>query len=233
EPRRRVPVIAWLPLLILLLLSAGLLIWLLLPNSRIFPAYENQRAIETEAAEALARSVNGSLRERLTDLRVARDGAICRADGTLVLPNGMTVDGMLPLDPANPTDAPGAAAPASATPVLPPDPARVRVPETAPTTGEAGDVSLLDLIESRTVMIIADGTDALGTGSGFFIGPDLVVTNHHVVEGAVEGGLFVTNRALGRLHPADLIKVAGPFEAVGADFALLRVPGVQSPHFGL
>ncbi|KRA52994.1 trypsin-like peptidase domain-containing protein [Devosia sp. Root635] len=239
EPRRGVPIIAWLPLLILLLISAGLLIWLLLPNSRIFPAYDADRAIETEAAAGLARSVNDALRERLADLRDARDGAMCRADGTLVLPDGMTVDGLLPLDPVNPADAPGMAAPASATPILPPDPGRVQVPQSAPTTdgagdaGETGDVSLLEMIESRTVMVIADGADSLGTGSGFFIAPDLVVTNHHVVESAAEGGLFVTNRALGRLHPAQLVKAAGPFEAVGADFALLRVPGVQSSYFGL
>src|SRR5690606_18553999 len=88
-----------------------------------------------------------------------------------------------------------------------------------------GDISLLGLIEVRTVMIIAEGAGTTGTGTGFFIAPDLVVTNHHVVAEAVANGLFVTNGALGALHGAELIKATGPFEQVGADFALLRIPG--------
>lgn len=231
---RAIPLIAWLPLVILLVLAGLILIWLLLPGTRIFPAHDARQAIETESAAALAQSVNEGLRERLAELRLAKEGAMCRADGELILPDGMTVDGMLPPATGAAPVAAGSAAPASAAPVLPPDPSRVQIPDSGAIGGTGdGDISLLELIEARTVMVIAEGSDNTGTGTGFFIAPDLVITNHHVVAEAGAAGLFVTNRALGTLHPAELLKAAGPFEQVGADFALLRVNGANSPFYPL
>ncbi len=234
-PRRGIPVIAWLPLL-LLIISAIVLIWLTLPFTRIFPTHESDRAIQSESAAALARSVNESLRERVATLRESIDGAICRADGTLLLPEGLTLDGLLPPDANNPNDVPGTAQPASPTPVLPPSPGRVQLPvEPNVPSGVTpqDDISLLGMIETRTVMIIAEGSDGVSTGSGFFIGPDFVVTNHHVVRGAAQNGVFVTNSGLGRLHQAQVLKVAGPFDVVGADFALLRVPNANNSYYSL
>lgn len=231
--RRPVPLIAWLPLLILLLVALATLIWLLLPGTRIFPD-NTIRAAQTQEALTLAREVNAGLEARRNTLRTALDGAMCEIDGTLVMPDGFTMDGILPPVMGNPADAPGMPAPASATPVMPPNPERVVVPaESGMIDGATGDVSLLDLIETRTVMVVADGARDSSTGSGFFIGPDLVVTNFHVIEGMDPGNLFVTNKALGTLRQAQLVKYLGPFEATGADFALLRVSGVRNDHFTL
>lgn len=233
EARRSVPLIAWLPLLILLLIALGMLIWLLLPGTRIFPNHGG-RAVQTEQALALARDVNAGLEARRDALRAALDGAMCEIDGTLIMPDGFTMDGILPPVAGNPADAPGMAAPASATPVMPPNPERVVVPaESGAVNGAIRDASLLDLIETRTVMVVADGARDSSTGSGFFIAPDLVVTNFHVIEGMDPNGLFVTNKALGALRQAQLVKYLGPFETTGADFALLRISGVRSDHFTL
>ena len=222
EPARRLPLVAWLPLLLLLLLTAGALGWLLIPGNRIFPAAPDG-AVEAAAAVELAEGVNRALEERVAHLRAALDGAQCRADGTLLLPDGATIEGLAAPDPANPADGPGAIAPARAAPLIPPDPARVIAPGT--------DQSLLGLIEARTALVIANGAEGAATGTGFFVGPDTLVTNFHVVAGAQPGGVFVTNGALGKVYPAEVAKALGPMETAGADFALLRVPGLAQPAF--
>ena len=79
------------------------------------------------------------------------------------------------------------------------------------------------------MLVLANVTGNLVNGSGFFVGPDLVVTNHHVVENASE--IVVTNQELARLHPAEVLAAAGPFELTGADFALLRIHGINRPFF--
>ncbi len=227
-PDGRTPLIAWLPLLILLLLTGGALFWLLIPGNRIFPPAP-AAAIDTRAAVELAEGVNRALEERVASLRGALDGAQCRADGTLLMPDGATIEGMAPPDPGNPADAPGAAARASATPMLPPDPARVIAP-----AGPGGaDQSLLGHIEARTALVIANKTDGSSVGTGFFVGPDMLVTNFHVVASATPGEVFVTNPGLGQVYPAEIIKTLGPMETAGSDLALLKVSGASAPVFDI
>lgn len=226
---RRLPLVAWVPLCGLLLLAGVVLAWLLMPATRIFPAVAGQ-AIPDAAALELAARTNRALQERLTGLQVALDGAVCRADGTLLMPDGHTIEGLLPPDPSNPNDGPGTAVAALSTPVLPPDPARAVVDDPS---GAPDKASLLALIEARTLFVWVTEAGGVSTGTGFVVGPGLVVTNFHVVEHAAPDGIFVTNKALGRVVPAQLVKAAGPLEAAGADFALLRVPGVVQPAFDI
>lgn len=225
--RSRVPLGAWLPLACLLLLAAGTLAWLLIPGNRIFPE-RPQVVVTDEAALAAAEGVNRSLEERLVRLQTALDGAVCEADGTLLMPDGYTIEGLLPPDPNDPTDRPGAVREASASPVLAPDPERVQVPAVA---GREDPETLLAHVEARTAMVLAKVPNGLATGSGFFVGPDLLVTNHHVIESAVGGEIYVTNRALGSVHAATVLKSSGPISQTGSDLALLRVEGVDQPAF--
>ncbi|TDX33624.1 trypsin-like peptidase domain-containing protein [Rhodovulum visakhapatnamense] len=242
EPARRVwpGPIAWVPLLVLLLIAGGALAWLLMPGTRIFPARAPDPAIDRAEAAAAVAEINASLEQRLARLQAALDGAQCRPDGTLTMPDGRTIEGLLPPEPGNPADAPGSRAAADPRPILPPDPARVQVPSDGASAMDL--TSLLELIEARTVMVVRYMADAdtqpgqqvrAERGSGFFVGPDLVVTNNHVVEGAPEDRIFVTNRGLGQQYPVTVIKTAGPFGSTGRDFALLRVHGVNAPHFTL
>lgn len=59
------------------------------------------------------------------------------------------------------------------------------------------------------------------TGSGFFIGPDTVVTNAHVIDGATT--IWVANHFLGRVKRAKLEAQTTPTQAFDADFAVLKV----------
>jgi len=213
---------AWVPLLLLLLLAAGTIFWLVQPGSRLFPN-DGVVVVEDEDALRVAEDLNASLLERKARLEDALAGAVCRADGTLLLPDGRTPDGLLPPRIGNPADAPGQRSEAAPTPVLPPDPARV-----VPTTDTA---SLVDLVESRTVMVLYRGGSGAGNGTGFFVAPDLVVTNFHVIAEADPAQVYVTNEALGRVHSAEIIKARGPLDETGQDFALLRVDGVSQSAF--
>ena len=100
-------------------------------------------------------------------------------------------------------------------------------------SGLADTASLLEHIDARTAMVLAGNDQGVGAGTGFFVGPDLLVTNYHVIEGAGPETIFVTNRALGGLKPAEVLKVHGPMREVGADFALLRIAGVDQPFYSI
>ncbi|WP_138469528.1 trypsin-like peptidase domain-containing protein [Poseidonocella sp. HB161398] len=224
---RRLPVIAWLPLVLLLLLSGGLLAWLLVPGNRLFPVASGTDASATAEAVAMAEALNRDLETRLAALQDNLEGAQCLADGSLVVPDGRTLEGLLPPDPADPADRAGAVAPGIPSPVLPPAPERTRVQP----AGAEAPLPLLELLEARTALVVATAGPDMSTGSGFFIGPDLLLTNHHVIAGAAPDGIFVTSAALGRAHAATLVKSSGPMETTGTDFALLRVEGVSQPEF--
>jgi S1-C subfamily serine protease len=207
---------------VLLVLFGAVLVWLLIPGTRLFPP-DPVEAVGAEEAERVAQAVNAELIARRAALQAALAGAQCRADGTLVLPDGRTMEGLLPPRPGAADAAPGSRTEGSLTPALPAPAERTVAP------GDDG-TSLIDLIEARTVMVVAPG-DPARTGSGFFVAPDLVVTNHHVIEAAGPGGVFVTSRSLGSLQPATVVVTRGPFHAEGVDFALLRVPGAAQPVF--
>jgi S1-C subfamily serine protease len=229
-------VAALAPLAILLALSLATLIWLLWPGTRIFPtaAAPPPRLVESAEAARVLGEVNASLEERVRALREAVEGAVCTDDGTLLLPDGRTPEGLTP--PAGGWTADAAEAPAAADPaaLAPPAPERVALPAPAGVEAGAEPGTLLQALEAQTVMVLAMGGDGVGTGSGFFVGPDLVVTNHHVVAGALEGGeIYVTNGALAGVRPAQALASRGPLEDTGGDFALLRVEGVAQPAFPL
>jgi S1-C subfamily serine protease len=216
------------PLVVLLLLAGGALAWLLVPGNRVFPERTAEVVAATEAA-ALGEDVNRALEERVSVLRAALDGAVCAWDGTLVMPDGVTIEGLLPPDMLDPEDRGGAVRAARVDPILPPDAGRVQIPQAQGGFGETA--SLLAHIEARSAMVLVQGPRGLGTGTGFFVGPDLVVTNYHVIDEAGPDGIYVTNLALGSLQQAQLVKAQGPMGETGADFALLRVPGASQPSF--
>ncbi|MCF6231883.1 MAG: serine protease [Rhodobacteraceae bacterium] len=243
--RSRLSPIAWVPLLVLLLLAFGVLAWLLWPGTRLFHADGPPPVVTEQGALNAAEALNRSLREQELALQIALDGAVCRADGVLVLPGGRTPDGRLlpalegePLTPggaqtapvtepptrgdvpitpgAVPTDRTGIAPGA----LLPPAPERVQV---------GGDTTLLSLIEARTVLILASGPNGSATGSGFSVAPGLIVTNFHVVEGAEQ--IWVAGAGLARPEAAVMIKSLGPLEQAGGDFALLQISTASLPTY--
>lgn len=228
---RGVPLLAWVPLLVLLLIAGGVLAWLLVPGNRLFPPAARDVARENAEAVAMAEGLNRDLEAQIAVLERAVDGAQCTAQGVLLLPDGRTVDGLLPPDPDTPATQDEAAL-GVPTPVLTPAPDRTLVTPADPAPEEQGDTAtLLDVMERRTALVVALGTEGMGTGSGFFVGPDLLVTNHHVIAGAKPDGILVTSQSLGQAHPATVLKSQGPFQDTGGDFALLRVQGVDQPSY--
>ncbi len=201
----------WVPLGLLLLVTIVALAWLLLPGTRIMPPVPETALIEDEEALQIAREVNATLESRAEELEVAIAGAVCTPQGDLVLPGGLAPDDLLPPIPGRVVAPPGS-----------------RQGESVAALEEPA--SLLQLIEDRTVLVLVDSEEG-GLGSGFFVGPDLLMTNHHVIEGG--GDVYVVNKRLGALHLAQVLSRDGPLETTGGDFALLRVEGADSPFFAI
>ena len=226
----------WTPLVLLLLISIAALLWLLSPGTRLMPPVPPAPLLDDEEALRIAREANAALEDRARQLEEAIAGAMCTADGDLILPDGRTREGLLPMpggeegeesEPAVSEGRPDA--------LVPPAPNRVE----APAESRAGEpevespTTLLELIESRTALVLTVGPES-STGSGFFVGPDLFVTNDHVVTGVDNGGtVFVVNKHLGRVHEAEVLARLGPLETSDGDYALLRVPGADAPFFTL
>jgi S1-C subfamily serine protease len=216
--------IAWVPLVVLLLLAGVTLIWLLLPGTRIFAEDDAQPAITDQAELDAAIAHNAALRDRKAQLQAALAGAQCRPDGTLVLPSGLTPEGLTPPPVGTAPEDKAQAAPDA---LLPSSPARVVAPD--------GQGSLLDTLRARTVLVLVRSDADTGLGSGFVIGPGLIATNQHVIEAAQGpgGAVFVTNDALGEPVRAEILKSRGPLKETGQDFALLRIADTRLPAFPL
>lgn len=237
------PLVAWLPLAVLLLLASLFLAWLVLPGTRLFPVADTAPAVTNADAVALAEQVDRDLRARREALRTALDGAICRPDGTLVVPGGLTPDGLTPPAllppgaPPAPGEGPGDRAQAAPNSVLPSDPRRVVVPDPAAdpdaATGELGTTSLLQVLETRTVLVLGLSDSSVSNGTGFIVGPGLILTNDHVIADAARTGgqIIVFNEALPGPQPAEVLKTQGPLEQRGGDYALLRIADTSLPAY--
>jgi S1-C subfamily serine protease len=82
---------------------------------------------------------------------------------------------------------------------------------------------LVRRLEQATVLVLSP---PVGTGTGFFVTPDTVVTNRHVVEGARQGP-FIVGKGLPAPLPVRVVAISrapkGKDDANGPDFAILKV----------
>ena len=85
----------------------------------------------------------------------------------------------------------------------------------------------VDKIEDATVFIISEAGEEINTGTGFFVAPDMVISNAHVV-GNTPAWVFIINHKLGAPVQATVVSVRGGQSTGGADYALLRVPRQQA-----
>lgn len=111
---------------------------------------------------------------------------------------------------------------------LPPPeaPAESRASQPA-TGGQARHLTRRELVAhlQQTVVLVVAGSD---TGSGFFVTPDTVVTNNHVVENAGREDILLVGPALGGIQKARLIARTGDGGQNSRDYAILRVEGAKS-----
>lgn len=81
---------------------------------------------------------------------------------------------------------------------------------------------LRQLVHRSVVRVMTDK----GSGSGFAIAPNLVVTNRHVIDDGETGSIAVASKFLGASPVAAVLVASSPDSEVGnADFAVLRVQG--------
>jgi S1-C subfamily serine protease len=212
----------WLPVAIACLVAALVLLYILLPGVLIYPP-EPSIALDDGQALALQRDINQALEERRQALEDALEERACTIQGELLPPG--------PGDPASPGDT---AAPVSPRELVAPPPSQLAVPEPPSGPGQPPDAegaprtrTLADLLDAATVLVIAPSADqeSLSTGTGFFVGPNTIVTNSHVVAQAGQD-IFVTSEALREVHPARLVGSTGPPEIGRPDFAILQVDDV-------
>lgn len=131
-------------------------------------------------------------------------------------------------DKAAPEASPGEAVPGIALPPMP------SANATAP--AKAVDLSTLTIpqrLEQGTVLILAPVPGGAQQGTGFFINPDHVLTNRHVVANAIDDMVMVTNASL---RGARRGVVVARSDTPGYDFALIKVmlvEGDQAPALPL
>jgi S1-C subfamily serine protease len=140
------------------------------------------------------KELNESLSRKITDIEKGLEDAVCK-DGGL-----------------------------RGTPDLPPgDTNQIQPPQVVVPPGVKAPTTLHDALNSSVVLVLAvsgpKSNQALGMGSGFFIGPKTIVTNFHVVEKATVVG--VVNATLGKLTQARVL--AHTPSTRGADFAVLEI----------
>lgn len=185
----------------------AIILFLLIPGLLIYP-----QASATGLSPAVAAEANAALEQRAKELRSLLSAGVCKAEGRLKLqkatPGGPTQQD---LDNAVPPEL----APAAPTPPgQPNDP-------TAPTQQS----SLLDTIDKGVSLILVEK----GSGTGFFIAPDLIVTNAHVATGQVGSRVYVVNKTIGKPVEAIIEATSGVGASGTPDFALLRVQGATAP----
>jgi len=212
---------------------------LLLPGVLRYP--ETPVVAGPSDADALSaqRATNEALEERVAVLRRVLEYAQCRAPEGLILP-----EGGLPPMPGLPNGLPSTVAPQTLLPPLPetsvitPPGGAAVAPPASPTSpgvspsvipplapNSTGQVSLPDLLDASTVMVIALDGDSASTGSAVVINGSQVLTNRHVIEdtiGRPDARLFLTSRALGRMVPATLAAVSPNTNFGEPDLAVLE-----------
>ena len=202
----------WLPVAIASAVALVILLLLLIPGILRYPDSAGS-VISPEARD----ETNQALEDRIERLRSLLERDVCVADGAYALPGGE--DG----EPQSLTPEDRAALP-------PPAPEDTRPqPEAVPDTQAYSGESLLDLIDQATVLVIRAGDNG-GMGTGFFVGPNLVLTNQHV-SGANRGQkLFVASPSLGDPRPATLKAFVEPATHGAPDFALIAVDGATPAY---
>ena len=129
-----------------------------------------------------------------------------------------------------PAPASEAAAPAGPSPASEAAPLAGRGPVT-PSAPEAGE-NTADLVERATVLVLVDTPDDLTQGTGFFIAPNIILTNRHVIDNLRKkrrgARALVTSKALGGAVEARLLWSTGPDEL--RDYAFLEINPPPGRH---
>lgn len=119
----------------------------------------------------------------------------------------------------SPGGGPAKVTPAAASMDLP----QTGTPGSGKTVGKMTPASLAQALEQATVLVVSAGGDS---GSGFFVAPNYVVTNHHVVGRASPGTeALILSKHLKTGYVGTVVATSQPGQA---DFAVIKVDGVPA-----
>ena len=89
--------------------------------------------------------------------------------------------------------------------------------------------TIRDLLEDSVAMVVAPGKKQGSMGTGFFIGPDTMVTNRHVVEKGDPENIFVISQKLGMAIHAKVVATSPSSEIYQRDYAVLKLDKPVAP----
>ena len=198
----------WFPVLIANGVALLILLILLLPGVLIYPAFSGASSFLTD--EIIGQSEQ-ALRLRAETLRTELNNRSCPAPATLPPPEVIQSeigDQKAQLTPSQEVE--GSTDTNTATP----------------------HTSIIPFLEETTVLVVAGNeTVGLSSGSGFFIAPNLVVTNRHVIEPAHAGQVLVVNKSLGGARKAKVIALSDTVDFGEQDYALVELLGKPVEHY--
>lgn len=106
----------------------------------------------------------------------------------------------------------------SGAPAVTPAAASIDLPQSGKAAGKVPAAGLAQALEQATVLVVSAGGDS---GSGFFVAPNLVVTNYHVVGRAAPGSeALVLSKHLKTGYVGTVVATSQPGQA---DFAVIKV----------
>ena len=199
----------WGPPVVLIILLCCFIIYLLVPGNLIYPVGASNVPDKVVISDAAKKQLIESLETQIADLENMSANAVCTDEG-LMLPDNRTT--LFPPKINSEIDGPTDFS------ILPP--AR----KLSDPNASAEEVSsLASLLEKTTVLILNERSDGkTGSGTGFFISDDLILTNEHVVAEAANGTVEFTYPNSSEIHAAQIISISDPFEVNNEDYALLR-----------
>ena len=199
----------WVPPFFLIIILCLFVIYLLIPGNLIYPRSASNIPDKVVISDAAKKQLIESLETQIADLENMSANAVCTDEG-LMLPDNRTM--LFPPKINSEIDGP------SDFSILPPA-RKLSDPNAA---GEEVS-SLASLLEKTTVLILNERSDGeTGSGTGFFISDDLILTNEHVVAKAANGTVEFTYPNSSEFHAAQIISISKPFEVNNEDYALLR-----------
>jgi S1-C subfamily serine protease len=199
----------WAPPIFLIIILCFFIIYLLIPGNLIYPVSASNVPDKVVISDAAKQQLIESLETQIADLENMSANAVCTDEG-LMLPDNRTM--LFPPKINSEIDGPTDFS------ILPP--ARKL---SDPNAAEEEVSSLASLLEKTTVLIFNERSDGkTGSGTGFFISDDLILTNEHVVAEAANGTVEFTYPDSSQLHAAQIISISQPFEVNNEDYALLR-----------
>lgn len=218
----------WIPPLIASAVLLVIILILLLPRVLIYP--EDTDITTSGLSPSTMDQAEASLEARVETLRSMLETGVCVADGEYTYRDPGLAEGLgLDEDDLRQATVPSIDPPTIQPPQDldgdgEPDPA---APQTAqPSVPTTPMEHLSAHLDASVVLVLADqttpGSDD-GTGSGFFITNELIVTNGHVVGPMGAAEVYVVNNVLQEPVPAEVIASTGTPRFGEPDFALLRL----------